>query len=92
MPSLAGSEMCIRVRNTFLYYKVQKWVEGGGHWGSPDTKRKLALRKRHFFVVEKYIEDARQEEKDPGSAGSDNEAHLSCKRRDTAKIDEIDSI
>ena len=29
-----------------------------------DTKRKLYPRKRHFFVIEKYIEDARQEEKD----------------------------
>ena len=29
-----------------------------------DTKRNLTLRKRHFFVMEKYIEDARQEEKD----------------------------
>ena len=29
-----------------------------------DTKRKLYPRKRHFFVMEKYIEDARQEEKD----------------------------
>ena len=29
-----------------------------------NTKRKLTLRKRHFFVVEKYIEDATQEEKD----------------------------
>ena len=29
-----------------------------------DTKRKLYLRKIHFFVIEKYIEDARQEEKD----------------------------
>ena len=29
-----------------------------------DTKRKLYLRKRHFSVMEKYIEDARQEEKD----------------------------
>ena len=28
-----------------------------------DTKRKLYLRKRHFFVIEKYIEDARQDEK-----------------------------
>ena len=28
-----------------------------------DTKRKLYLRKRHFFVIEKYIEDARQKEK-----------------------------
>ena len=29
-----------------------------------DTKRKLYLRKRHLFVMEKYIEDAKQEEKD----------------------------
>ena len=29
-----------------------------------DTKRKLYLRKRHFFAMEKYIEDARQDEKD----------------------------
>ena len=29
-----------------------------------DTKRKLYPRKNHFFVMEKYIEDARQEEKD----------------------------
>ena len=30
-------------------------------WVLCDTK--LTLRKRHFFVVEKYIEDARQDEK-----------------------------
>ena len=35
------------------------WTSGGS-----DTKRKLYLRKRHFFVMEKYIEDAKQEEKD----------------------------
>ena len=28
------------------------------------TKRKLYPRKRHFFVIEKYVEDAKQEEKD----------------------------
>ena len=28
-----------------------------------DTKRKLHLRKIHFFVIEKHIEDARQKEK-----------------------------
>ena len=35
-------------------------------WASQgaDTKRKLYLRKRHSFVMEKYIEDVRQEEKD----------------------------
>ena len=29
-----------------------------------DTKRKVSLRKRHFFVIEKYVEDVKQEEKD----------------------------
>ena len=28
-----------------------------------DTKRRLALRKIHFFVTEKCIEDAKQDEK-----------------------------
>ena len=28
-----------------------------------DTKGKLTLRKRHFFVIEKYVEDVRQDEK-----------------------------
>ena len=35
-------------------------MEGvGGH-----GPRKLTLRKRHFFVIEKYVEDVKQEEKD----------------------------
>ena len=38
-------------------------MEGVGIGGA-DTKRKLYLRKRHFFVMEKYVEDAKQEEKD----------------------------
>ena len=29
-----------------------------------DTTRKLPLRKRHLFVIETYIEDLKQEEKD----------------------------
>ena len=29
-----------------------------------DTKRKLTLRKIHVFIIEKYIEDVKQEEKD----------------------------
>ena len=29
-----------------------------------DTKRKLSRRKRHCFVIEKYVEDVKQEEKD----------------------------
>ena len=32
--------------------------------GDDDTKRKLFSRKIHFFVIEKYIQDARQQEKD----------------------------
>ena len=35
------------------------WTSGDG-----DTKRKLYQRKNNFFVMEKYIEDAKQEEKD----------------------------
>ena len=31
--------------------------------GGNDTKRKLTLRKRHFFVLEKYVEDVKQDEK-----------------------------
>ena len=30
---------------------------------TPDTKRKLYPRQRHFFVIEKYIEDAKQGQK-----------------------------
>ena len=30
---------------------------------APDTKRKLYLRKKYFFVMEKYIEDVKQDEK-----------------------------
>ena len=32
--------------------------------GARTHKKKLTLRKRHFFVIEKYIEDVKQEEKD----------------------------
>ena len=58
-------------KDTFLYCRVQKstlqapemswrgWAPQG-----TDTKRKLYSRKNMFFVMEKYIEDARQEEKD----------------------------
>ena len=37
----------------------RRWTPQGA-----DTKRKLYPRKIHFFVMEKYIEDAKQEEKD----------------------------
>ena len=35
------------------------WASGGA-----DTKTKLTPRKRYFFVIEDYIEDAKQKEKD----------------------------
>ena len=50
-------------KDTFLYCRVQKWVEGDGHRWPPDTKRKLYPRKTQLFVMEKYIGDAKQEEK-----------------------------
>ena len=50
-------------KDTFLYCRVQKWVGRGWHPGHGDAKRKLYLRKTHFFVIEKYIEDVKQEEK-----------------------------
>ena len=55
---------------TFLYCRVQKSILQAPEmswrgWtpGEADTKRQLYLRKRHFFVMEKYIEDAKQDEK-----------------------------
>ena len=49
----------IREDTLFLYCRLWKWV--GGMWELCDTK--LTLRKRHFFLIEKYIENARQDEK-----------------------------
>ena len=58
-------------KDTFLYCRLQKsilrapemsrrgWTPQGA-----DTKRKLYPRKNNFFVMEKHIEDAKQEEKD----------------------------
>ena len=55
----------------------------------------MYLRKRHVFVIEKYIEDVKQDEKDiPDlleSIGIDNEAHLSRKRRVTEDLVQIES-
>ena len=31
---------------------------------TPNTKRKLIIRTMHVFVIEKYVEDVKQEEKD----------------------------
>ena len=39
-------------------------MEGVGHRRPLTQKRKLYLRKRHFFVIDKYVEDVKQEEKD----------------------------
>ena len=45
--------------HTFLYCRVQKWV------GGVDSRvtNKLYPRKRHVFVIEKHVEDVKQEEK-----------------------------
>ena len=51
-------------RDTFLYCRVWKWVAGGWTVRAYTHKKKLILRKRHFFVIEKYAEDVKQEEKD----------------------------
>ena len=54
------SDLPFARKDTFLYCRVQKWVGGVDNRGT----NKLYLRKRHFFVIEKYVEDAKQEEKD----------------------------
>ena len=38
-------------------------MDTSGHRVTPHTKRKLYPRKRHLVVIEKHIEDAKQEEK-----------------------------
>ena len=43
----------------FLYCRLWKWV--GGMWALCDIK--LTPRKRHIFLIEKYIEDVKQDEK-----------------------------
>ena len=37
---------------------MKGWASGDG-----DTKRKLYLGKRHFFVIEKCVEDVKEDEK-----------------------------
>ena len=39
-------------------------MDTGGHRVAPDTKRKLYPRERHFLVIEKYVEDVKQDERD----------------------------
>ena len=51
-------------KDTFLYCRVQKWVGRGSRRRAGTHKRQLYPRKRHFFVMGKYIEGAKQEEKD----------------------------
>ena len=47
-----------------LFYTAgsRKGLEGGAPV-SGNTKTKLTLRKRHFSVIEKYVEDVKQDEK-----------------------------
>ena len=58
-------------KDTFLYCRVQKSILQAAEmswrgWTSQgaDTQRKFYPQKKHFFVMEKYIEDVKQEEKD----------------------------
>ena len=51
-------------KDTFLCHRVQKEAGGGGQQGYTLTKRKLSLRKRYFFVIDKYVEIVKQEEED----------------------------
>ena len=58
-------------KDTFLYCRVWKWVGGGGQLWVHTHKRKLSLRKKHFVVIEKYVEDIRQGQKSgPDLVGS----------------------
>ena len=50
-------------KDTFLYCRVQKGVGEGCRQGAGTHKRKLTQWKRHFFVIEKYVEDVKQDEK-----------------------------
>ena len=50
-------------KDTFLYCRIWKWVGGGAHGVSGDTKNTLTLTKKQLFVIEKYIEDAKQGQK-----------------------------
>ena len=58
--------IAIRHSRGYTFSILQGLEMGWRGWTSQgtDTKRKLCLRKIHFFVIEKYIEDARQDEKD----------------------------
>ena len=51
-------------KDTFLYCRVRKSVGKGSRRRPGTHKRKLYLVQRHFFVIEKYIEDVKQDEKD----------------------------
>ena len=44
-------------KDTFLYCRLQKWVEGGGHQGTLTQKKKLILRKRLEDVVKQKEKD-----------------------------------
>ena len=56
-------------------------------------KKELSLRKEHVFVVGKYVEDVKQDERSGfGSCGIDNEASWSCKRLVTEDFVQIESI
>ena len=57
------SDLPFARKDTFLYCRVQKGAGGGGQRGYTLTKRTLSLGKRYFFVMEKHIEDVKQDQK-----------------------------
>ena len=61
--TMRAYRFAIRKDTLFLYCRVQKWVEEGGQRWAGTQQKKLYLRKITFFVVGKYVEDARQDEK-----------------------------
>ena len=59
----AGITICHSRGYILSILQGPQMVGGGWQPGHGDTKRKLYLRKTHFVVKEKYVEDVKQDEK-----------------------------
>ena len=82
------------LRGRILFYTAgsSKSLGGLAVWVHRN-KKKLSLRKKYVFAIEKYVRDVKQGQKNRSeSCGIDNKAHSSCKRRDTEDFDENASI
>ena len=85
--------IAIRHSRGYLFYTAgsRTELEGTGNRGSV----KLYLRKIHVFVIENILGTSDGQtggKRRPGSAGSDNEAIWSCKRRVTEEFVQNDTI